>query len=159
MNSGANYHQGVAPTDEHARPEAVEPVSVETPNGGRALSEQPTAMTVCLKLSIEGKKIAMNTNLADACRSHPWRRATIRRHCRLCLQQCEMRARWKKIRQALRTMSHYSLRPAVKLEPPPPTGIWRASTSALTSGAELDHKLLVINCEQLILQVGPSNSR
>lgn len=100
----------------------------------------------------------MNTNLADPCRNHPWRRATIRRQCRLCLQQIEMRARWKKIRQALRTVSRYSLRPAVKVESQPQMEILRAGVSALPPSAELDHKLLVINYGQLILQVVPQDS-
>jgi hypothetical protein len=70
-----------------------------------------------------------------------------------------MRARWKKIRQALRTVSRYSLGPAVKGTSQPPTGILRARASALTPDAELDHKLLVINYGHLILQVVPQDSR
>jgi hypothetical protein len=93
------------------------------------------------------------------CTSHPWRRATIRRHCRLCFKQGQIRSRWKKIRQALRILSRSCLRPAVKVESQSPTEILRASASALDPGAELDHRLLVVNYGQLILQVVPQNSR
>jgi hypothetical protein len=156
-NGGANQDRRIPDSDDALR-EAVEPGERRDPvkwSSGERTADGDGSLLNCP--AEEGR--SMNTNLADYCRNHSWRRATTRRLCRLCLQHVEMRARWKKIRQALRIVSRYSPRPAVKVKAQPPMGILRASASALTPGAELDHKLLVINYGQLILQVVPQDSR
>jgi hypothetical protein len=53
------------------------------------------------------------TQLKTTCRNHPWRPATGRRECRLCIDQSEMRGRWKKIRDALRIAARYGRKSSV----------------------------------------------
>jgi hypothetical protein len=53
----------------------------------------------------------------NACRDHPWRTAAKHsRQCGLCIRQSEMRNRWKKIRQAFRTVERYTRRPTTALD-------------------------------------------
>lgn len=64
-----------------------------------------------------------------------------------------------KIRQAIRTISRYSLRPAVKAELLFATGVSQAKASALTPVVELEHKLLIFNYGRLALHVVPRTPR
>jgi hypothetical protein len=87
------------------------------------------------------------------CRNHTWRPAFKRRQCRLCIGQTEMRARWKKIRQAFRIVSRCARRPSPTAVPVSPAEVRRQRSGS--GAADHQDRLVVIS---VLLHVFPLKS-